>query len=137
MITAGDPRAVSKAFETVKLQLADLINLTQTTLSKADRQRIMCMITLDAHNRDTLDVLLREKALNVTDFQWQSKLRPRFISEMGRGSTIVSNAEFCICDARYVLFHILFIFIYLLLSFYLKIVIDLIMALSIWVMDPA
>lgn len=101
LTTTGDARALVKAFELSKSQLADLINLTQTTLSKGDRQRIMCMITLDAHNRDTIDVLLREKALLQSDFQWQSKLRPRFVPDPGRATTIVSTAEFLICDAKF------------------------------------
>jgi dynein heavy chain len=77
--SGGDAKAIIKCSELVKSQLADLINLTQAALSKADRQRVMCMITTDAHNRDILDVLLKEKALSATDFQWQSKLRPSFV----------------------------------------------------------
>ena len=53
------------------------------------------MITLDAHNRDIVEVLLKEKAYQATDFQWQSKLRPSFRSDVGKGVThIVSNAKF-------------------------------------------
>jgi dynein heavy chain len=100
--TGGDPKSVVKCFELVKAQLADLITLTQAALSKADRQRVMCMITTDAHNRDILDVLLKEKALAATDFQWQSKLRPSFVGKMEKGVThIVSTARFDICDARF------------------------------------
>ena len=100
--SGGDPKAVIKCFELVKSQLADLINLTQAALSKSDRQRVMCMITTDAHNRDILDVLLKEKALNATDFQWQSKLRPSFVGKMEKGVThIVSTARFDICDAKF------------------------------------
>ena len=59
----GDQRSMDKLYDLTKTQLADLIALTQTTLSKGDRQRVMCMITLDAHNRDIVDILLREKVL--------------------------------------------------------------------------
>ncbi len=98
----GDARAVKKCYDLIKSQLADLINLTQTNLSKGDRQRVMCMITLDAHNRDIVEVLIKEKALNITDFQWQSKLRPSFIGDLGKSVThIVSNAKFNICDASF------------------------------------
>eukprot|EP01032_Pedospumella_encystans_P015170 gene15170-17374_t len=100
--SGGDPKAILKCSELVKSQLADLINLTQAALSKADRQRVMCMITTDAHNRDILDVLLKEKALSATDFQWQSKLRPSFVGKMEKGVThIVSTARFDICDASF------------------------------------
>eukprot|EP01033_Poteriospumella_lacustris_P003465 gene3469-2562_t len=100
--TGGDGRAMQKCYDLIKSQLADLINLTQTNLSKGDRQRVMCMITLDAHNRDIVEVLLKEKAFNVSDFQWQSKLRPSFIADVGKGNTnIASNARFNICDAAF------------------------------------
>lgn len=98
----GDPRAMAKCFELVKTQLAELINLTQTNLTKADRQRVMCMITLDAHNRDIVDVLLKENALSLTDFQWQSKLRPTFMSNLSQDSSnLMSKANFSICDANF------------------------------------
>lgn len=98
--TSGEPKALRKCSELVRSQLADLINLTQAALSKSDRQRVMCMITTDAHNRDILDVLLKEKALSPTDFQWQSKLRPSFVNDIGKGVTnIASSARFNICDA--------------------------------------
>lgn len=100
--TNGDSRSLKKCYDLIKSQLADLIKVTQTSLSKGDRQRVMCMITLDAHNRDIVDVLLKEKALNITDFQWQSKLRPSFIADVGRNTThIASNAKFNICDASF------------------------------------
>ena len=59
----GDPKAIDKCYDSTKTQLADLIQMTQMSLSKGDRQRVMCMITLDAHNRDIVDILLREKVI--------------------------------------------------------------------------
>ena len=101
-ISAADAKALAKCFELVKSQLADLITLTQASLNKADRQRVMCMITMDSHNRDVLDILLKEKAYLPTDFQWQSKLRPSFISSLPRGVTHVDSiAKFSICDASF------------------------------------
>lgn len=41
-------------------QLSDLIRKTQSDLSREDRQRVMCMITIDAHARDIVDKLIRE-----------------------------------------------------------------------------
>ncbi len=100
--SVGDPKSILKCYELVKSQLADLINLTQAPLSKSDRQRVMCMITLDAHSRDIIDNLIKEKAYAPTDFQWQSKLRPSFVGDVGKSVThIVSNAKFNICDASF------------------------------------
>lgn len=98
----GDGRAMQKCYDLIKSQLADLINMTQSNLSKGDRQRVMCMITLDAHNRDIVEILLKEKAFNIADFQWQSKLRPSFVADVGKNNTsIASNARFHICDASF------------------------------------
>ena len=99
----GDKLAVTNFLDLCKSQLADLITLTQTLLSKGDRQRIMCMITLDAHSRDIIDVLLKERAFKQTDFQWQSKLRPKFVQDVKKASTMLlsSSAEFRICDAKF------------------------------------
>ena len=94
-------KAMSKCMDVTKNQLAELIKLTQTNLSRGDRQRVMCMITLDAHNRDIIEILLREKVSVGTDFQWQSKLRPKFKSDVGKKSNVASSAEFCICDAKF------------------------------------
>lgn len=106
-----------RTFETSKSQLADLIALTRRPLSSGDRQRVMCMITIDAHNRDILDQLIKEHVNSISDFQWQSKLRPSFIpdpSNMAASSikspsnsggaiagNLVSSAEFRICDASF------------------------------------
>jgi dynein heavy chain len=106
---SGNPLAMQRAFDVSKKQLADLISQTQMALSKSDRQRIMCMITLDAHSRDIIEVLISENALAPTDFQWQSKLRPRFVSEAEREAmavphacpSVTAGALFSICDARF------------------------------------
>eukprot|EP01038_Epipyxis_sp_PR26KG_P005447 gene5447-7540_t len=100
---ANDPRSLIKCAELMRTQLSDLINLTQTPLTKEERQRVMCMITLDAHNRDILDVLLKEKAYLATDFQWQSKLRPKYVNDLKSAQLqgVVSSAQFNICDASF------------------------------------
>ena len=97
----GDKKAPVKYYEQVKAQLAELIALTQASLSKGDRQRVMCMITMDAHNRDIIDVLIRENALKSNDFQWQSKLRPKYVIETKADSLTASIARFYICDAKF------------------------------------
>jgi dynein heavy chain len=101
MYSEGDKKSVMKCFDMIKTQLSELISLTQSALSKGDRQRVMCMITLDAHNRDVVDVLIRENALAVNDFQWQSKLRPKYMVETKSNALTASIARFYICDAKF------------------------------------
>lgn len=56
-------------------QLKDLINTTTTKLSSGQRKRVMCMITLDAHNRDIVAKMVRGGVAEVSHFQWQSQLK--------------------------------------------------------------
>jgi dynein heavy chain len=39
-------------------------------LTKPIRQKIMCMITMDAHSRDIIDELDQGKVTRIDDFQW-------------------------------------------------------------------
>ena len=57
----GNPNAMKKAFEDQVQSLTDLIKMVQGDLDKAVRQKIMCMITMDAHSRDIIDKLIVEK----------------------------------------------------------------------------
>ncbi|CAK0801690.1 unnamed protein product, partial [Prorocentrum cordatum] len=63
-----------------------------TDLTKPDRQKLMCAITLDAHNRDVQERLVTEKVVRPDAFQWQSMLKSYWEDEG-------SNARMCICDA--------------------------------------
>ena len=59
-------------------QISDLVNITiNPKLTKNERQRVMCMITMDAHNRDIVAKLIREEVDRVDHFLWQSQLKPR------------------------------------------------------------
>jgi dynein heavy chain len=73
--------------------LSDLVNLTVTSLTKTERQRIMCMITMDAHGRDIVQKLINIGVERVSHFEWQSQLKPRR-DEEGNASWYVLNAIF-------------------------------------------
>ena len=78
--------------------LIDLVNLTQTKLDNSERQRVMCLVTIDAHTRDVIAKLLREKAYHKADFQWQSQLKQRFV-EKEETSLVAVQTEVHVCDA--------------------------------------
>jgi len=56
-------------------RLKVLIKLVQGELTAPERQKIMCMITMDAHSRDIIENLANAKVNSVDDFQWQSQLK--------------------------------------------------------------
>jgi dynein heavy chain len=53
----ADPKAMEKALENQIAGLSDLIKMVQGDLDRPLRQKIMCLITIDAHSRDIIDKL--------------------------------------------------------------------------------
>ena len=49
--------------------------MVQGELTAGMRQKIMCMITMDAHSRDIIEKLRDQGVTSVDDFQWQSQLK--------------------------------------------------------------
>ena len=50
--------------------LVDLISMVQGELTTGMRQKIMCLITMDAHSRDIIEKLRDEKVESKEEFQW-------------------------------------------------------------------
>jgi dynein heavy chain len=90
----GDDQGVIKAMEKSNVLLMSLIQLTMTNLNKPTRQKVMCAITLDAHNRDVQVRLMNEKVTSPDAFQWQSMLKCVWLEE-------TDDAQMQICDARF------------------------------------
>ncbi|CAJ1331853.1 unnamed protein product [Effrenium voratum] len=89
-------KKVAQAWSRQQELLLDLIRLTQTDLTKPARQKVMCAITLDAHNRDVQERLVRDKVVSADAFQWQSMLKCYWVEDE-EGDW---NAQMQICDAR-------------------------------------
>lgn len=87
-----NPKAMSQAFEEQVNGLSFLIKMVQGDLDRPMRQKIMCLITIDAHSRDIIDKLDVEKCTSSDDFQWQAQLKVYF-------STEKSDFYFRIADA--------------------------------------
>lgn len=49
--------------------------MVQGDLTKEERQKIMCLITLDTHSRDIIKLLDVENVKKADAFQWQSQLK--------------------------------------------------------------
>jgi dynein heavy chain len=74
----GSPNALSDYNKKQIDQLSDLIRLTQSNISKGDRQRVMVCITLDTHGRDVVQKMVRERVDDISCFQWQSQLKHKY-----------------------------------------------------------
>jgi len=55
--------AMKKTFEDQVVDLTNLIKMVQGDLDRPLRQKIMCLITMDAHSRDIIEKLIRENVL--------------------------------------------------------------------------
>jgi dynein heavy chain len=91
-LAGGDGEALKKCEKLASDDLSDLVRLTQTNLSKADRTRVMCMITLDAHGRDIIQKMLLEGVVEKKAFQWQSQLKQRWVD--GDAQLFIADAKF-------------------------------------------
>mmetsp|Transcript_146756 Transcript_146756/g.471049 ORF Transcript_146756/g.471049 Transcript_146756/m.471049 type:complete len:4209 (+) Transcript_146756:103-12729(+) len=89
----GKESGVKDAWEIQCQMLLSLIALTMTNLDKPTRQKIMCAITLDAHNRDVQQKLYAGGVVSKDDFQWQCMLKCYWLEE-------VDDASMQICDAK-------------------------------------
>ena len=65
-----NPKAMQGAFDDQVNGLSELIKLVQGDLEKPMRQKVMCLITIDAHSRDIIEKLEIEKSQSSDDFQW-------------------------------------------------------------------
>ena len=74
--------------------LTELIDLVRTDLSKADRMKVMCLITLDAHSRDIVTKLVSFEVDNVNHFEWQSQLRFEWRTTENDCFIMIVDAEF-------------------------------------------
>jgi len=78
---ANDPNQMKAAYDKQMDILKALILMVQGDLSKASRQKIMCLITMDAHSRDVINTLNREGVVKADEFQWQSQLKGLYDEE--------------------------------------------------------
>jgi len=90
----GKADAMDLQLNKVKYQLESLVKITRTKLTAGERKRAMCMITLDAHSRDMLEKLIREKATYTSHFAWMSQLKQRYVPESKDARIEILNASF-------------------------------------------
>lgn len=64
-------------------QLTRLIDVTRTSLSRADRQKVMNMITIDAHSRDMVANIVEAGEARADCFLWMCQLRSTWDAKLG------------------------------------------------------
>jgi dynein heavy chain, axonemal len=93
-LASGQKGAMAQYNEFQVKQLTRLIEVTRTSLSKADRQKVMNMITIDAHSRDMVANIGEAKADKPDCFLWMCQLRSYW-------DDTISDCRIKICDASF------------------------------------
>ena len=85
-------------------ELNKLINLTMKIDNKEDRQRVMCMITMDTYGRDICMNLMRDKVRGEEREQRESRENRERTERTERTEREEETFKFCVlCDVCYVL----------------------------------
>lgn len=76
----GNADALKKLYSFCDERLAELITFVQSPLNSpygdsALRTKMMCLITMETHNRDIIELLIKENVRKAEEFQWQSQLK--------------------------------------------------------------
>ncbi len=94
-LESGNDEAVKQYLDKCSERLNALIKLVEGDLLKADRTKIISLITMDVHSRDVVQKLIDQKAEGPGSFLWQQQLRNYW-------KTVNPNMEtdICICDYK-------------------------------------
>lgn len=76
----------------VKDSLNELITYVQGKLEKPTRIKMMTLITIETHNRDVIEKLVKEKVIKADAFQWQSQLKFYFDAQTGDFKIRIADA---------------------------------------------
>ena len=80
-------------------RLTDLVR--DSKLSKLDRNKTVSLITMEIHNRDVMERMIKKNCSNPQDFEWLSQLRFIFEKEEGPYGTCIVKQTNCTLSYSY------------------------------------
>eukprot|EP01036_Dinobryon_divergens_P038789 gene38789-50981_t len=90
-IAAGSKSALRQQKKKQVSYLNKLTGVIRGPLSKIDRNKVVALITMEIHNRDVIERMVKANCSGVTDFEWLSQLRFVFHKD---------SSEFGKCEVR-------------------------------------
>jgi dynein heavy chain len=70
-----DKYAMKNELQKESQDIDNLVNLIRTNIPEQLRRAINCLIILDVHQRDIVDMFVRDSKLSSDEFDWQKQLR--------------------------------------------------------------
>ncbi|NWU76504.1 DYH7 protein, partial [Onychorhynchus coronatus] len=88
------PEGLKVYYDTLQLQLNDIVELVRGKLSKQTRTTLGALVTIDVHARDVIKEMIESGVQSETDFQWLAQLRYYWQSENVRVCIINCNVKY-------------------------------------------
>ncbi|GMI21327.1 hypothetical protein TeGR_g3290 [Tetraparma gracilis] len=101
-ITGGNKNAM----KTLKKKQVGFLNrltdmVRDTKLGKIDRSKTVALITMEIHNRDVMERMIKANCASVQDFDWLSQLRFIFNKDEGQFGTCIVKQTNCTLSYSY------------------------------------
>ncbi len=90
-IASGSKGALKQSKKKQVSYLNKLTAIIRGPLSPVERNKVVALITMEIHNRDVMEKMIKANCSSVSDFDWLSQLRFIFVKE---------GAEYGKCDCK-------------------------------------
>lgn len=80
-ISQGSKGALKQQKKKQVSYLNKLTEMVRSQLSKLERNKVVALITMEIHNRDVIERMIKANCSNTSDFEWLSQLRFVYVKE--------------------------------------------------------